>query len=255
MLSCNKDDSEPFSNNNNNNNKTGLLSQVFFGSELYSEYTYNETNQVLEEKNRFSYTKHNYQEGKLILSDYYIDSRIYSSSSYIVQSAMNRKEWVNSTNTKKNNSTAYFYDDNDRLIKSSIGLIICEYSYDERDRIIQQTFYSDNKKTWYLDFIYDENDNLIKRLHYSILDSGQAELQTTTEYEFDNKHNPYKALNSLMLPGRITNTNNITKEIYTDHSDVDQWTEKVQITKNVYEYNAIGFPAIKNEFETYKYYE
>lgn len=250
MSSCNKDDSEPLSGN-----KTGLLSQVFFGTEIFSEYTYNENNQVLEEKSRSDYTKHNYKDGKLISSEYYIDPGIYSSDSHIAQAAMNRKEWVNPSNTKKNSSSTYFYDDSGKLIKSSHRFSICEYSYDERGRIVQLTFYSDNKKTGYKDFMFDENDNLIKSLHYWILDSVEAELQSTTEYEFDNKLNPYNALNSLMLPGQYTNNNNITKEIYTIHSDVEKGIEKVQITENVYEYNAQGFPLIRNAFVTYKYYE
>lgn len=249
LSSCEKEELEAY-----NNTDSGLISQVLFDAELYYEYTYNEANQIVEEKSKLHYTKHNYKGDKLVSSDYYIDPGMYSSSSYIVDSAMNRKEWVNPSNTEKNSRKSYFYDDNGKLIKSLNHLNNCEFSYDDRDRITCQTFFRDNEKTGYIDFTYDENDNVIKRLHYWVLESGQSELQTTTEYEYDIKLNPYIAFNSLMLPGRYTNTNNITKEIYTIHFEVDNMVENVHITENVYEYDAQGYPIRKNETVEYKYY-
>jgi hypothetical protein len=249
LSACDKEDSGPIYSNN-----SGLLYQVKFDSKLYYEYTYNNANQIVEEKSKLHYTRHNYQNDKLISSDYYIDPGMYSSSGYIVDLAMNRKEWVNPANTEKNSTTQYSNDNEGRIIKSGNYLEICEYSYDDKNRINRQTFYRDNKGTGYIDFIYDDNDNLIKRLHYWILATGDSELQTTTEYEFDNKHNPYKAFNSLMLPGLYTNTNNVIKETYTVHFDVDQSGNDVQITENTYRYNSQGFPISKNDSETYLYY-
>lgn len=249
LSACEKEDSGLIYSNN-----SGLLYQVNFDSELYYEYTYNDSNQIVEEKSKLHYTMHNYQNGKLISSDYYIDPGMYSSSSYIVESAMNRKEWVYPTNTEKNSTKTYSHDNQGKIIKSENHLRICEYSYDNRNRINRQTFYRDNERTGYIDYIYDDNDNLIKRLHYWILASGDSELQTTTEYEFDNKNNPYKAFNSLMIPGRYTNKNNIIKEKYTIHFDVDQSVDNVQITENTYRYNSQGYPISKNDSETYLYY-
>lgn len=249
LSSCEKDESEVY-----NNTDSGLISQVLFDAELTYEYNYNEANQIVEEKSKFSYTKYNYEGEKLVFSDYYIDTRIFSSNSHVLDSAMNRKEWVNPINTEKDSRKSYFYDNNGKLIKSSVHSTICEFSYDDRDRITRQSFYRDNEKTGYIDFVYDENNNVIKRLHYWILESGRSELRTTTDYEHDNKLNPYKAFNSLMLPGRYTNTNNITKEIYTIHFEVDNTVENVQITENVYKYNAQGYPISKNETVEYKYY-
>jgi len=233
---------------------SGLLYQVKFGSELYLEYTYNESNQITEEKSKLHYTRHNYQNGKLLSSDYYIDPGMYSSSSYAAEAAMNRKEWVNPTNTKKNNTKTYSHDKDGRIIKSENNLDICEYSYDDNNRISRQTFFHDNERDGYIDYLYDDNDNLVKRLHYWISASGVPELQTTTDYEFDNKHNPYKAFGSLMLPGYYSNTNNITKETYTIHFEVDPFIKKVQITKNTYTYNIQGYPIVKNDSEIYTYY-
>jgi hypothetical protein len=247
LSACEKEDSG-LSNN------TGLLYQVKFDNKLYYEYTYNDSNQIVEEKSKLHYTKHNYQNGKLISSDYYIDPGMYSSLSYVVDSAMNRKEWVNPTNTEKNSTKTYSYNDIGEIIKSENYLGICEYSYDDKKRINKQTFYRDNERTGYIDYTYDDNGNLTKELHYWILASGDSELQTTTEYKFDNKHNPYRAFNTIMIPGRYTNTNNIIKETYTIQFEVDQSIDKVQITENTYRYNSQGYPIRKNDSETYIYY-
>lgn len=247
--SCEKGESVVY-----NNTDLGLISQILFDAELTYEYNYNEANQILEEKSKFSYTKYNYDGEKLVFSDYYIDTRSFSSSMNVLDSAMNRTEWVNPINTEKSSRKSYFYDNNGKLIRSSVHSTICEFSYDDRSRITRQSFYRDNEKTRHTDFVYDENNNVIKRLYYRILESGQSELATSTDYEHDNKLNPYNAFNSIMLPGRYTNTNNITKEIYTIHFEVDDTIEKVQITENVYEYNARGYPISKNEFVEYKYY-
>lgn len=95
---------------------------------------------------------------------------------------------------------------------------------------------------------------VIKELHYWILASRDSELQTTTEYEFEDKQNPYKVFNTLMIPGRYTNSNNIIKKTYTIHFEVDQSIDKVQITENTYRYNSQGYPISKNDSETYVYY-
>ena len=237
-----------------NSKFSGLLYQVKFDNELYYEYTYNDSNQIVEEKSKLHYIRHNYQNGKLISSDYYIDPGMFSSSSLIVDLAMKRKEWVNPTNTEKNSTKTYSYDGLGKIVKSENYLGISEYSYDNRNRVNRQTFYRDNERTGYIDYTYDDNGNLIKQLHYWILASGDPELQTTTEYKFDNKHNPYRAFNSIMIPGRYTNTNNIIKETYTIHFEVDQSIDKMQITKNAYRYNSQGYPISKNDSETYIYH-
>lgn len=249
LLSCGKDNFGP-----NPAKHSGLLYQVKFDSELYCEYTYNDSNQIVEEKSKLHYTRHNYQNGKLISSDYYLDPGMFSSSSIILDSAMNRKEWVNPGNTEKNSTQIYFHDTESRIIKSENDLGIYEYRYDAKNRIDRQSFYRDNECTGYIDFTYDGNGNVIKRLHYWILANGVPELQITTEYELDHKHNPYKGFGTLMIPGRYTNTNNILKETYTIHFEVDQSIDTVNVTQNSYEYNSDGYPIRKNNSEQYIYY-
>lgn len=248
ISACNKEDSGIITKN------SGLLYQVKFGSELYAEYTYNDQSQVVEEKSRMFYTKHNYKDGKLISSEHYYDPGMYSSTGVIAQAAMNRKEWVNPLNTEKSSTKNYFYDSDGKLTRTLNELNNCEYTYDDLNRIDRQIFYNENKVSGYIEFYYDDRDNMVKRLHYWILTNGEPELQTTTEYEFDNNPNPYQSLQSLMLPGKYSNTNNIVKETYTIHGEVDSWIKKVTVTENKYTYNSQGFPISKDGMESYIYY-
>ena len=57
-----------------------------------------------------------------------------------------------------------------------------------------------------------------------------------------------------MKPGLYSNTNNIIKETYTLHFEVDDDIEAVQITENSYEYNEEGYPIRKNGNTEYVYY-
>ncbi len=248
ISACKKEESEI------NPNNSGLLYQVKFGDKLYAEYTYNGEGQVLEEKSRMFYTQHHYQNGKLISSDHYYDPGMFSSTYVIAQAAMNRKEWVNPLNTEKSSTITYSYDNNGKLTKTLNEINNCEYTYDDHNRINRQIFFDENKVSGYIEFYYDNRDNMVKRLHYWILSNGEPELQTTTEYEFDNHPNPYQSLKSLMLPGKYSNTNNIVKETYTIHGEVDSWIEKVTVTENNYTYNSLGFPINKNGQESYIYF-
>ncbi len=87
-----------------------------------------------------------------------------------------------------------------------------------------------------------------------ILENGTPELQTSTEYEFDNKHNPYFPFGKLLNPGQNTNPNNIVKETYTLHSEVDKFIDKVQIKEYNYEYSSMGYPISRSDGFEYVYY-
>ncbi len=79
-------------------------------------------------------------------------------------------------------------------------------------------------------------------------------MSNETEYEFDNKRNPYFPFKKLLNPGRETNLNNITKETYTLYGEIPKGIERVQITTHTYDYNELGYP-IKVDGETvYEYY-
>jgi hypothetical protein len=250
LLSCDRDETGFF----NGDAERVLIKQVLFNSESYYEYNYNAAYQILEEKSKWHYTRHNYLDNRLVSSDHYVDPGIFSSSWHAADSAMNREEWVNPGNTEKYSTMIYFLDDRNKLIKSSNYLGYSIYSYDGNGRICRQTFYHDREESGYTDFLYDRKGNLVKRLYYIVLESGDPELQTTTEYKFDDKHNPYLAFSSLMMPGIHTNVNNIVKETYTLHFEFGQDINRVQITENVYEYDDRGYPVRKNGTFEYRYY-
>jgi hypothetical protein len=232
-----------------------LISKVLIGDEIYMEYTYNDANLLIEEKSKFHYSRHFYNNNnQLVASDIYWDMRIASSNSRVLEEAMNREEWVNPENTPKSISHVLKYDPKKHIIRKSFirpsrdNSDIVEFQY-ENDRIVRSTGYYNNSISGYTDYQYDEYGNIIRQTKYTVLSTGITELTTTTVYEYDSMHNPYQSFKRLVTPGIYTNPNNITKETYTLNFEVDPSIEKVQITEYEYDYNANGYP-IKVDGET-----
>lgn len=254
FISCEKDQQLIIENTD-----IPLISKVLIGGETYKEYSYNEANLVTEEKSKFHYSRHFYNNNNLLItSDFYWDISMASSDSRVIEAAMNRKEWVSPENTPKSISHTFKYDSKEQLIRKSfirpsvnISSFI-EFQY-ENNRIVRATGYYNNSISGYTDYLYDKNGNIIKQMKYFISSAGIAELSTTTEYEYDNMHNPYQSFRRLITPGIYTNPNNITQETYTLNFDVDPSIEKVQITKNTYEYNDKGYPLKVNSLTEYVY--
>jgi len=248
LSSCSNDDfSDEYTNGT-------LLSEVRVGNEVYYRYTYTEADIILEEKSKFHYSKYQYNSNnQLIISEHYWDERIASSSSGTLESAMQRTEWVNPGNTKKDSYFSFEYQKSGTLEKrivhrlnnntSSFDL----FSYNKQGKIDRRTWYDDDKESGFDTYSYDERGNLIKKERFHILNNGSHELQTTTEYEFDNKNNPYFSLRSLLIPGQNTNVNNIVKETYTLHFEVDKFIQPVQITEYSYEYNLMDYPVKRSD--------
>jgi hypothetical protein len=254
LFSCEKDKQVIIENTN-----IPLISKVLIGGEIYMEYTYNEANLVTEEKSKFHYAKHTYNDmNQLITSDFYWDISMASSDSRVIEAAMNRKEWVSPENTPKSISHKFEYNSKQQLIRisyirPSVNISdFMEFQY-ENDRIIRVTGYYNNSISGYTDYLYDNDGNIIRQTKYFVSSAGIAELSTTTEYEYDNMHNPYQSFKRLITPGIYTNPNNITKETLTINFDVDPSTEKVQITENSYEYNDMGYPIKVNGLTEYVY--
>jgi hypothetical protein len=233
-------------------NDIPLLSKVIYDDEIFLEYSYNDANLVIEEKSKFHYTSHIYNDmNQLTKSDFYYDMSMASSDSRVLEAAMNRKEWVNPGNTAKSITHTLEYNNNGQLIRKALIRPSAsssdhnEFTY-ENGRITRQVMFRQNIMSGYFIYEYDEKGNLIKESKYNGSSTGSSFLSTTTEYEYDSMINPYLTFNRLIIPGKYTNPNNITKETYTLHFDVDQWTQKVQITKNTYEYNNNGYPVKVN---------
>ena len=254
LFSCEKD-RQPIIENTD----IPLISKVLIGDEIYMEYSYNDANLLIEEKSKFHYTRHFFNNNnQLVASDMYWDMRIASSNSGVLEEAMNREEWVNPENTPKSISNVLEYDPEKHIIRKSFirpsgdNKDIVEFKY-ENDRIVRSTGYHNGSISGYTDYQYDENGNVIRQTKSTVLSNGVTELSTTTEYEYDNMNNPYQSFKRLITPGIYTNPNNITKETYTLHFDVAPSIEKVQITEYEYEYNANGYPVKVNAETEYVY--
>jgi hypothetical protein len=254
FLSCEKDKLLVIENTD-----IPLISKVLIGGEIYMEYSYNSANLPSEEKSKFHYSKHNYNDrNQLITSDFYWDISMASSDSRVIEAAMQRTEWVNPDNTPKSISHSYKYNGDEQLVRKSYVRPgekdgdFSEFVYDG-DRIVKEIFHNENSISGYLDYLYDDIGNIIKQSRYFVSSAGIAELSTTTEYEYDNMHNPYLSFKRMVTPGIYTNPNNVTKETMTLNFEVFPSIEKVQVIKNSYEYNDNGYPVKINGLTEYIY--
>jgi|WetSurMetagenome_2_1015567.scaffolds.fasta_scaffold29675_4 hypothetical protein len=235
-----------------------LLKQVMVDNQAVLEYTYNSSRLMSAEKSKFDLTNYNYTGNQLTGTDYYINFNILSSDAQVSSTAMNQVALVAADNTNKGGSGSFEYNGSDQLVKATYASVTgssqhSEFIYGADGRISRQILYWDNVETGHIDYTYDANGNLTKENLYNISASGTNELSTTTDYEYDNSTNPYKAISRIPIPGLYTNTNNITKETYTIDVNSEQGTGSVQVIVNTYVYNAKGYPISKNGNVTYSY--
>ena len=237
-----------------------LITGVRAAEQPQFEYIYNYSRLVSEERSKYSYTNYNYNEqSQLVATEYYINEALLSADQNILESALNQQGLMNFVNTELGGTIRYEYNGTGQLVKavtlrpSESTPEYSEFSYDDDNRIGREILYWDNNVLGYIDYLYDDRGNLISEALYSISSSGLAELNTTTQYEFDNKQNPFKSFRKLMSPGINTNQNNITKEIYTIHQNQDDVKDIVQVTSISYVYSSLGFPVRKNGTVEYVY--
>jgi len=256
FLSCKKEDLSIESNNS----EALLLSEIKIDNQASEEFIYNAADLISEEKSKFEFTSHHYNDkNQIVSSDFYGDYNILSSDLQISATAMNRQEWVTDVSGKKGGTINYEYNANGQVIKAtytwaaSAGSEYSEFTYDANNRISQQILYWENVKIGNIDYSYDARGNLLKEILYNLSSTGAAEMCTTTRYEFDSQQNPFKSFNKLMIPGIYTNQNNIIKETCTVHLIATQGNDKVQVTENTYAYNVNGYPISKNGNEEYIY--
>lgn len=241
------------------NSEVMFLSEVIMDDQPYYQYSYNDSNLVSEESSKLDYLKHHYNgKNQLVSSDYFWNNSIMSSDIKTIEAALAQSDMVTAANSSKGGSITYEYNSSGQLAKAVFNRLqtsTSEYSvfsYDENNRINKQILYWNSQETGYIDYSYDGKGNLIKEILYDKA-NGVSEPSTTTKYAFDNKKNPYKSFNSMMIPGINTNRNNVIKEIYIVHIKAGLATEKVQTTENSYEYNINGYPVSKSGNVQYIY--
>ena len=257
ILSCKKD--EPSSSITALTTSGNLLSQVITDNQPSSEYLYNSTNLISDEKSKIDLTLYKYNDkNQLVSTDYYANYNILSADLTIAASALSQTGWVTASSANKAGTVAYEYNSSDQLIKSTYtpsagSSQYSEFSYDANNRVTMQSLYWDSKITGYVEYTYDGNGNLTKENLYNLSSAGVGELSTTTVYEFDNKQNPYKSVSKLMIPGINTNQNNIVKESLTIYVKSGQTSDDQSVTQNTYEYNDKGYPVSLNGNVKYVY--
>jgi hypothetical protein len=258
FISCKKD--EMLDTVSSQNTYVPILSKVLIDNQSAYEYLFTASNLINQEKSKFNFTMHYYNDkGLLVTTEYYGNDDLLSTDPKIFETAMSRKEWVTPENGRKVGIITYEYNSNGQLIKTTYSLPssgspeYSVFSYGSNNRINRQTMYWENAATGYIDYSYDEKGNLIKEMLYNLQSSGAAELITTKVYGLDNQLNPYKPTSRLMTPGISTNLNNIIKETYTIHLPANQGSDKVQITETSYVYNGMGYPVSNNGNVTYIY--
>jgi len=253
-VSCQKEDYL-----NTGNTQSLLLRQIIVDKAPSFEYTYNGSSLINDEKSKFAYTVYNYNErNQLATTDFYANFDILSNDPKIFEAAINQKNFVTATKSNLSGTISYEYNSNDQLIKTvytpaSGNQQTSQFSYDADERISRQNLYWGTNQVGFIEYVYDADGNLTEEALHSISISGGTELNTTTLYEFDNKHNPIKPTSRLPLPGINTNTNNITKETRTIHMNAAQGGDIVETTVNSYKYNLNGYPIGRNGNVEYLY--
>ena len=235
-----------------------LISEVLMSGEAYYVYTYSVSNLISEEKSKYHYTRHNYNDkNQLVSSDYYYDPAMVSSSSFVLQAAMKRKEWLDPDKFDVNLIKKYEYEDDGNLIRvryirpAHVNPEYTEFKI-ENGLIRRQSMYWQDELSYYIDYTYDTRGNLLKAEKFQVLPGGEAKWLTINEYEYDDMRNPFQTFRRLITPGKFTNPNNITKETYTGNWETDTG-QNVTVSEYSYEYNRLGYPVKVNGETEYLY--
>lgn len=241
-LSCQNDDSLP--------GVGEKLVAVYFEGVKFYEYDFHNDGLIAAEKSKFSYYKYDYSKnGRTVSKEIYFDSRLASSNSSVLQGALDRTEWVNPQNTEKSGTLVFEYNSDKRLVKSTELIGYSEYDYDNNDRIIIRRMYNEGKLSGTREYEYDIDGNVLRDDQYHVLGDGSKILSTTTEYEYDDKKNPFFNLKPDRFPVENTNPNNITRKKYTVYNYPDGGLD-IQYT---YTYNSLGFPVERSDGLSYVY--
>jgi hypothetical protein len=236
-----------------------LLKQVIIDNQPTFEYTYNDEKLISEEKSKFDFVVHHYNDDNLLVTtDLYANFDIFSSNPDISDPALDRQEWVTPLASNKGGTIKYEYNDKVQLVKLTYtpeggNSQYSELAYNADDQINKQILYWGNKQTGYIEYTYDSYGNLTEESLYNMTSAGAPELSTTTQYSFDQKTNPFKSAGRHQTPGISTNKNNIIKETYIIHMKAGQGSDKVQTTETTYKYNGNGYPISKNGNVVYIY--
>jgi hypothetical protein len=231
-----------------------LITREIYSDDTYNVFTYNEQNLLKEKKSKWSYNIYKYDaNNRLISMDLYEDPGIYSSIWEIADAAIHRTEWVSPENTQKSAISSYNYQNQ---IPESISVLripsgthdMSAFQCDDKGRIVNQVFYSEDTPIGRIAYSYDVWGNVSREEQYA-----NGKLVSTHLYEYDKKHNPFKVFRHLLTPGINTNENNIIKETQKLAGSDDPNYITVQVIESAYEYNSLDYPVLKDGYIRYEY--
>lgn len=243
-------------------NNKGLISKILKAGVTTVEYTYQCSGLLSEVRTRYSYSKYIYNSGDLLEKrESYDDPNQYNpNGGYGGYGGYGyaKTEWTDPKDMRLSRTELFKYHANRQLesyiFKSASDTITFKFNYNDNGFISKLTYYSeDSKPENYTDCFYDESGNLIKESQYLFLPDGATYLRLTSEYEFDQMHNPFLVLRKMILPGTSTNQNNITKKTQTFYSKFSDRKDSVKVTNHIYEYNELGYPIKMDNDLTFEY--
>lgn len=256
FASCKKDECSVEENNK------GLISKILKAGVTTTEYTYQCSGLLSEVRTRYSYYKYIYNSGDLLEKrESYDDPNQYNpNGGYGGYGGYGyaKTEWTDPKEMKLSVTELFKYHANNQLesyiFKSASDTITIKFNYNGNGFISKQTYYSeDSKPENYTNYTYDESGNMIEKSRYIFLLDGTTYLRLTSEYEFDQMHNPFLVLRKVILPGISTNQNNITKETHTFYGQFSEGSDSIKVTNHIYEYNELGYPIKMDNDLTFEY--
>jgi hypothetical protein len=228
-----------------------LLSEVLLNNQPLFKYTYDDSTYISEEQSKYYIALYNYVQNQISTVEYYGNENVLSKDSLTRTNAINNPTWVTMGSGINGGNLSYIYNTKNQLIETKFTsplsqdtLEYSEFQYDNKNRISRQLMYWNGSIFGYVDYLYDGNGNLTTESLYYLTSVALPVLFSQTQYSFDSKHNPYKCLSNLIIPGIYTNANNIIQETRTIF--ISSTSDTVLTTRNTYAYNIYGYPSTKN---------
>jgi hypothetical protein len=243
FLSCNKEKSaNPCTDNS-------LIRKVKSGDFELQQLTYNGNCQIYESIEPYVYTKYSYdQSGRLTKAEQAVSLGLSCS---MLPGASGEKV-IDPRKAKISIYSVFEYDSSGRLqtksdyyINDSPQLLsVNKYEYIGNQIVKLNIVNPDNSLEQYDSYTYDNKGNIVRDDNYMVSNGTEATLSRSTEYEFDDRINPFFIFALTGEPGLNTNSNNITKETTTYYN---AGTEYQNIIEYQIEYNTAGYPVKIND--------
>lgn len=233
-----------------NPNAGEQLIAIYYDELKFYQYEYSTEGDLMAERGKFHYHGYIFDEAKRqVKKEVFLDNRLLSSSSSIVQQAMERADWVSPENTPLAGTLVFEFDNDNRLVKSTELSGYSEYEFGQDNKISVVRMYSEGQLKGTREYSYDNFGNVSVDKHFIIAEDGSKFLASITEYDYDDKKNPFFNLRPDRFPVENLNPNNIIRKIYT-LPDVPNGGSDISYS---YTYNELGLPTSRSDGMRFEY--